>query len=301
MEVRADHWVGAWKAALSELGETDIDPASISCRIGDDGAVEVTAGSEGRRLFVRSKGPGETLETESAEVEGAEVEGAEVEGVPSLTVPTDMRLASTTSSRNDRHLETRLAETAVSAMLEDLPAPAPRARIKRNRSPTGRRKPQTGSHVGSRVPYAPAFDGGVTTTTREALDMLGQHVRAEATQYLVPTEDAAGWRVESARGSMTRQVTGATLRSTEAVLGSKEGGSGRRTFAGEGVKIRFARGLGRKVAFNVKSALWAPIQGEFETVGLLLLLNARREGGFTDSDLSAVNELARLLARRNSG
>ncbi len=300
MEIRAEHWVAAWKEALAELGQLDVDPDSITCRIGPDGAVEVTAGDEGRRLFVRSLGPGETLQAGRAAQEDAPVTVAAPSTEPTRA-PEPAR--SWESEALPDPSQTLIVDAQAVATAQDIsaaPEPPARARIVRKKQGTDRRKrpDPKGSKVGSRLPYAAGFDGGYSTTTREALDMLGRHVRAEATQYLLPVEDGAGWRVDSARGSMSAQLTGALLRSKEPIPGPVDRDPGRRTFAGEGVKVRYSKGLGRRQTFNVKSALWAPIRRDAELVGLLLLLNARRDGGFSDADLSAVRELAQLMATR---
>ncbi|MEZ4267095.1 MAG: hypothetical protein R3F39_12020 [Myxococcota bacterium] len=148
------------------------------------------------------------------------------------------------------------------------------------------------------VPVAAPLGGGADTSANEALGMLQRHVRCEEILLWTPAPDGHGWRLHSARGVDPRFVPGLLLRETDSITGALESGPGRRTFVGAGTTMRCSRGFGRKVVIAVKSAVWAPVRVHDETVALIVLLNARRSGGFTDPELSAVDELSQVLGAR---
>ncbi|MCB9727741.1 MAG: hypothetical protein H6744_11175 [Deltaproteobacteria bacterium] len=258
MTVEAEHWMDAWRCALDELDEAVPPPHEVTCRIGHDGSVEVIAPAPGRRLFIQSTPRRDLRESPS--------------GNPG--VPVD-------------------AQPVAPA------APAERPRIRR----VGHaKKPDSGTaHAVAPdlvVPAAAPLTGGPVTSAEDALEMLERHVRCEEIQLWIPAPSRHGWRLHTSRGLDPRFVPGVLLRESELFPGAAAGGPGRRTFVGAGASVRCTRGLGRKFVVAVKSAVWAPVTVAGEAIALILLLNARRSGGFTDPELSAVDELSRILAAR---
>lgn len=148
------------------------------------------------------------------------------------------------------------------------------------------------------VPAASALTGGADTSADEALAMLERHVRCAEVLLWSPAPDRHGWKLHSARGLDSRFAPGLLLREAESIVSALERGPGRRTFAGAGATLRCTRGFGRRVVVSVRSAVWAPVVAQGETAGLILLLNAERLSGFTDAELSAVEELSRILGAR---
>lgn len=148
------------------------------------------------------------------------------------------------------------------------------------------------------VPAASALTGGADTSADEALAMLERHVRCAAILLWSPAPDHRGWKLHSAQGLDPRLTPGLLLREAGSIVSALERGPGRRTFAGEGATMRCTRGFGRRVAVPVRSAVWAPVIVRGETAALILLLNAERPSGFTDPELSAVEELSHILGTR---
>lgn len=299
MVIHAEHWMEAWKQALSELGEGTTDAAQVTCKIGSDGSVEVVALGSGRRVLVRSLDDAE----EAAATDPRVVSGPMPWEEPSIQVEapaapvTRERAANGPGAPQDPQAMRTLFNPIVKL---ERKAPASRpteARRPQIRRPARRQRAAIDDPVGV-VPYVRPVQGGPETSTEEALDMLRRHVICDAAQFLVPAPEGKGWRVEVARGVQEEQLLGELLRTKEAVPGPVDGGPGRRTFAGQGVPVRYSRGFGRSTRVRVKSALWAPVRDDLRVLGLLLLLNARRSQGFTDGELSAVSELAELLAAR---
>ncbi|MGM0577420.1 MAG: GAF domain-containing protein [Myxococcota bacterium] len=211
------------------------------------------------------------------------------------------------AGREGRHLRVRSLEEDGAqvppprdrSLRDTVPESRPRGDARGRGRRRRRRRPTRASDPLEQVPYAAAFDGGEATSTEQALAMLARHVPAEAALYLHPDADRRGWRVEAAHGAAAKDLPGALLHSRETLPGPLTAAPGRRTFSGEGVDIRFEREPGdRAHRFRVKSALWAPVRAHGEIRGLLLVLNARRDRGFVDGEISAVRELATVLASR---
>lgn len=263
MVIHAPHWMDAWKQALLELGEPASGDAQVTCKIGSDGSVEVVALGSGRRVLVRS------LE---------EQVGLEEEAPRPRERPAPRRGELLTTIQDRR------------------PATSERPKIRK----MPRRQRSVLDDPVAVVPYVRPVSGGPETSTAEALDMLRRHVACDAVLFLLPESDGKGWRVDIARGGEHDGLVGELLRPKERIPGPVDGGPGRLTFAGEGVAVRFVRSFARRSTVRVKSALWAPVKDGYRVLGLLLLLNARRGAGFTDGELSAVRELADLVAARFS-
>ena len=283
MVIRADHWMEAWKQALAELGEGATDAAQVTCKIGSDGSVEVVALGSGRKVLVRSI-PDEADEPLPQERPAVEVD--EAQKVTRLSAPiVQPRVERPDSRRGQR------------TTIQD----APRARAKigpKLRRGVRRQRAQGVDDPVGVVPYVRPVAGGTETSTEEALDMLRRHVSCDVTQFLLPDPEGKGWRVEVSRGQKSSELGELLLRTKEPIPGPVDGGPGRRTFAGAGVPVKYVKNFARRTTVRVKSALWAPVKDGYRVLGLLLLLNARRSHGFTDAELSAVRELADLLAAR---
>lgn len=168
-----------------------------------------------------------------------------------------------------------------------------RARIRRVT-----RAPETTASPAAPVLNVPAATGGAGASAGEALAMLQRHVRCAELLLWSPAPDGRGWILHSARGLDSRFAPGLLLREAESVVSALERGPGRRTFVGAGATLRCTRGFGRRLVVSVRSAVWAPVVAQGDTVGLILLLNAERPSGFTDPELSAVEELSQTLGAR---
>ncbi len=174
--------------------------------------------------------------------------------------------------------------------------PADRPRIRRiSRPPETTAGPAAPALA---VPSAAPLTGSASTSADEALAMLERHVRCESILLWLPNPGRQGYKLRSALSRDVRMVAGVILRDGDAITPHLTDGPGRRTFAGDGIGLRISRGFGRKFKASVKSVVWAPIVVRGQTVALTMLLNAGRPTGFTDPELSAVDELSRILGAR---
>ena len=259
MRLDANHWMEAWKVAMSELGIDDFDESQVTCKIRPDGAVEVVMPDLlGRRFLVAS--------------------------APRVERTTSDRPA-TIVKASKRQCITIEEMAPVKA---DDTVPELSAAHQSNRTATGRH------HVYARVSR---LDGGLETNLREAIGMLAGHVPAQHVLFLLPSVNRESWEIALSRGARDGALEHTRLAGSSPVPGPVDAIAGRRHFA-EPVTLTFAPSQGPATLVTVNSALWAPVRVDGTCYGVFLALNTARPTGFDGGEFDATQKLAALVAAR---
>jgi len=261
MTLDADHWMAAWKGAMSELGITPIDEADVRCAIRADGAVEVSLPDQhGRRFVVSSDAISEgTTQDQPAQP-------ARHSQRPSITI-----------------------EEMPAICLEEQPTTRP----------VGRR-PKDTQEPNKLYPAVYRLDGDHEGVLRESCSMLAGHINAEYVQFLLPNEDRSGWQVALSHSRHEEVLEARELSSSDALPGPVNQISGRRRFQ-EPVALTFTTPEQAPVIVTVRSGLWSAVRTDGVLRGVFLLLNSESTAGFNHEDLVTVQRVAGLVTDRLSG
>ena len=171
-------------------------------------------------------------------------------------------------------------------------------RVQQSRS-GARRRLRTSGHrayhvVGS--PFVASLTGDGATRADEAIATAFRHIPCGAAQLLVREAVRGALRVSAAQGELAQAITGSRLLLGRSLVGATEHGPARVKLAGEGHRLRYQIGLLRRLDYAVSSLLWVPVPRAGQTREVILLLNSAHRRGFSDADMQAVCELARVIS-----
>ena len=258
MQLDASHWMDALKETLSELGLAETEEADVRCKIRVDGAVEVTCIGLADRRFLVVDDPGEMGVTHE---ELAAVDPWRQS--PSLTVD-EMRAIG--------------------------PEDQPQTR------PTSRRQVRADEQE-RLYPAVSGISGDASTCIRESLFTAQGHVPCELGLFLTLNAERSAWTVMcDSRGSVGT-LEGTSLSCLSAVPGPVNRLYGRRRFE-DPVTLTFVDDRGIPRLIHVRSALWAVVRQASDIQGVMLLLNAPRDTGFSEPEFESCQTLTVLLSER---
>jgi hypothetical protein len=320
--VEADNWVAAWQQGLAAVGVADL-PADAICVVGQQGRVDIDVPSQGRRFTLQQMPASRDAEGPPARLRAGRERADDlrdtVPDAPPVAVPptTPDPIAKVLSDLQRQRLLARpiriSSKTGLPLVLEPPRAaryatarPEPRPTTPgsgRRRRPTGRTQ-AFATATGDQLPQefrpvqqaaSPPDDLG--PALQWAADTAWQHVPCALALVLSCDEGAHG-EVVAARGEREREARGCHVACDSGPTLLPRAPSLTRYPSEQ--PLHFIALDDATWDLPVGSVLSVPIElpdGELTGLGLVLF-NASRPAGFTDSELRAVSYLARTLGAR---
>lgn len=310
--VEADNWVAAWREGLRFLGRAGL-PEDALCQT-DEAGVRVEVPSDGRRFHVRCLADPHGPRPQA----GAPIIVPPEAGQPGAARNTPDPVARVLSDLERQRLLSRPVRISSKTGLPTSPRPprrsatphaVPRPVSARAASAEARERPASRTQAFQAAPeellpqqFRPVQgESGPPETfdlaLRWAVDTAWDHVPC-ALALVVGCEAGTRGEVLAARGAREREARGCTIACDTGPAQLSRAPSLTRFSTAR--PLRFAPTDARTWELPVTSVLTAPVtadDGELTALGLVLV-NATRASGFTDSELRAVTYLARTLASR---
>ncbi len=290
LTVDADHWIDAWQRGLAELGEP-ADPRDVDCEVAQ-GEIRLRMRSTGRRLVIRATHPAGAVASIAAPPPALPRPRRAVPRGPEDFTAID--LASVTPEWADR--------LAPDAPAHDCRRRAPARLAPRWRLTTDDGRPRV--DTGDRFRLIPRV--GRLGDTREEVaartaELLWRHIPCAGAQVLLTERHGRGLRVQASLGAPGATVIGAQVASDQTCLALATRSSMRMDLQGGDARLAYQVTLRQRVTVGVRSLLGVPLGAPGQRgglVGVLLLLDSPRPGGFTGGELTAVRYLATVAQAR---